>query len=239
MQEMKKFYWVSCHGYSDVAPIFSSDFIVQYCVLVIHVWGIFRFLCLTWAHNMIKPSSFIKYIVFWLWDRGILCLVNFIVCYQLRICHGLILPGFLAYLSRRIVCTIVIMHCPSSIICPSMVTFTHFQLFLVNCWTEFDKAWLEKSTQRPFPSLCLLGWSINKDGHPFLWLAGTFSATVEGNLTKLDRKQVPLSSSVPSLCSSCWSINERWLPRPLIDGDIFYPSSAVTVIPCMTLWKQF
>ena len=39
----------------------------------------------------------------------------------------------------------------------------HFWLLLWNCWTEFNETWQEARSQRFLPSLCLSGWSVNKN----------------------------------------------------------------------------
>ena len=53
----------------------------------------------------------------------------------------------------------------------------HFLLLLFNCWTEFNENSREARSQRPLPSLCLLGGSENQDSHPGLQLAETFSTS--------------------------------------------------------------
>ena len=39
----------------------------------------------------------------------------------------------------------------------------HFRLLLWNCWTEFNETWQEARSQRPLPSLCFSGRSVNKN----------------------------------------------------------------------------
>ena len=39
----------------------------------------------------------------------------------------------------------------------------HFRLLLLNRWTEFNETWQEARSQRPLPSLCLSGRSVNKN----------------------------------------------------------------------------
>ena len=39
----------------------------------------------------------------------------------------------------------------------------HFRLLLWNRWTEFNETWQEARSQRLLPSLCLSGWSVNKN----------------------------------------------------------------------------
>ena len=53
----------------------------------------------------------------------------------------------------------------------------HFQLLLLNRWTEFNETWQEARSQRPLPSLCFSGRSEKQDGRPGLWLAETFSTS--------------------------------------------------------------
>ena len=42
----------------------------------------------------------------------------------------------------------------------------HFQLLLWSCWTEFNETWQEARSQRPLPSLCFAGRSVNKNVRP-------------------------------------------------------------------------
>ena len=42
----------------------------------------------------------------------------------------------------------------------------HFRLPLWNHWMDFNTTWLEARSQHPWPSLSILGWSVNKKGHP-------------------------------------------------------------------------
>ena len=39
----------------------------------------------------------------------------------------------------------------------------HFRLLLWNRWTEFNETWQEARSQRPLPSLCFSGRSVNKN----------------------------------------------------------------------------
>ena len=39
----------------------------------------------------------------------------------------------------------------------------HFRLLLWNCWMEFNETWQEAISQRPLPSLCFSGRSVNKN----------------------------------------------------------------------------
>ena len=50
---------------------------------------------------------------------------------------------------------------------PKMAALTsdwlrHYWLLLWNRWTEFNETWREARSQRPLPSLCFSGWSVNK-----------------------------------------------------------------------------
>ena len=79
----------------------------------------------------------------------------------------------------------------------------HFQLLLWNCWTEFNETWQEERSQCPLPRLCFSGRSEKQDGRPVLWLAETFSTSLNP-LNGFDetwqdaRSQCPL----PRLCFS-------------------------------------
>ena len=53
----------------------------------------------------------------------------------------------------------------------------HFQLFLWNRWTEFNKTWQEARSQHPLPSFCFSRQSEKQDGRPGLWLAEIFSTS--------------------------------------------------------------
>ena len=94
---------------------------------------------------------------------------------------NLIATLFLVHLSRRLKCTIVITHCPSSVRPsvrrPSVVNFSHFRLLLWHHWTELNETWQEGRSQHPLPSLCFSGRSEKQDGRPDLWLAETFSTS--------------------------------------------------------------
>ena len=134
---------------------------------------------------------------------------------------------FLVHLSRRLKCTIVIMRCPSSVVRPSVVNFSHFQLLLWNRWMEFNKTWQEARSQCPLPSLCFSGWSEKQDGRPGLWLAETF---LTSPLKPLNRIQRNLTGSKISTSSTKFVLfgsigRTRWPPWPLIGWDIFNFSS--------------
>ena len=102
------------------------------------------------------------------------------------------------HLSRRLKCTIVITHCPSSVVRlsvarPSVVNFSHFRLLLWNSWTEFNETWQEARNSTPSTKFVFFG-SIGKTRWPpwpmIGWDIFDFpSETVERNSTKLDRKQ--------------------------------------------------
>ena len=53
----------------------------------------------------------------------------------------------------------------------------HFRLLRWNRLTEFNETWQEARSQRPLPSLCILGRSEKQDIRPGLWLAETFSTS--------------------------------------------------------------
>ena len=134
---------------------------------------------------------------------------------------------FLVHLSRRLKCTIVITHCPSSVRRPSVVNFSHFQLLLWNHWTEFNENWQEARSQRPLLSLCFLGRSEKQDGLPGLWLAETFSTSPLKPLNGIEGK---LTGSKISTSSTKFVFfgpigKTRWPPWPLIGWDILDFSS--------------
>ena len=134
---------------------------------------------------------------------------------------------FLVHLSRRLKCTIVIMRCPSSVVRPSVVNFSHFQLLLWNCWTEFNQTLQEARSQPPLPSLCFSGRSEKQDGRPGLWLAETFSTS---SLKPLNGIQPNLPGSKISTSFTKFVFfgpigKTRWPPWPLIGWDIFDFSS--------------
>ena len=134
------------------------------------------------------------------------------------------------HLSRRLKCNIVITHCPSSVVRPSVVrlsVFSHFRLLLWNHWTEFNETWQEARSQRPLPSLCFSGRSEEQDGRPGLWLAETFSTSP---LKPLNEIQGNLIGSKISMSSTKFVFFEpiektRWPSWPLIGWDIFDFSS--------------
>ena len=41
----------------------------------------------------------------------------------------------------------------------------HFRLLFWNRWTEFNETWQDARSQRPLPTLCFLGRSVNKNVH--------------------------------------------------------------------------
>ena len=89
----------------------------------------------------------------------------------------------------------------------------HFRLLLWNRWTEFNETWQEASSQRPLPSLCFSGRSVNKnvrigrflkevahctqvhDMWPFGPLVYFSSETAERNSTKLTGSKISTSST--------------------------------------------
>ena len=131
------------------------------------------------------------------------------------------------HLSRRLKCTIVITRCPSSVCLSvrpsSVVNFSHFQLLLWNCWTEFNETWQESRSQRPLPSLCFSGRSEKQDGRPGLWLAEAFPTSP---LKPLKGIQWNFTGSKISTSSTKFVFfgpigKTRWPPWPLIGWDIF------------------
>ena len=128
------------------------------------------------------------------------------------------------HLSRRLKCTILIMHCPSSVRPLSVVVnFSHFWLLLWNHWTEFDETLQEGRSQRPLPSLCFSGRSEKQDGRPGLWSAETFSTSplkpLNGIQRNLTGSKISTSSTKFVFFGPIWKT--RWPPWPLIGWDIF------------------
>ena len=137
----------------------------------------------------------------------------------------------LVHLSRRLMCTIVITRCPSSVRLSvhlsSVLNFSHFRLLLWNRWTEFNETWQEARTQCPLPSLCFSGWSEKQDGRPGLWLAETFSTS---SLIPPNGIQQNLTGSKISMSSTKFVFfgligKNKMAPWPLIGWDIFDFSS--------------
>ena len=129
---------------------------------------------------------------------------------------------FLVHLSRRLMCTIVITRCPSSV-----VNFSHFRLLLWNRRTEFNETWQEARSQRPLPSLCFSCRSEKQDGRPGLWLAEIFSTSPLKPLNGIQRN---LTGSKISTSSTKFVFfvpigKTRWPPWALIGWDIFDFSS--------------
>ena len=111
-------------------------------------------------------------------------------------------------MSRRLKCTIVITRCPSSVVCLSVVNFSHFRL-LKNHWTYFDETLQDASPRRPLPSLCffvpighprwpprpLIGWNI-------------FRLLLRNRWMDFDKtwQEVSPQRPLPSLCFSSRSV---------------------------------
>ena len=100
---------------------------------------------------------------------------------------------------------------------------TNFRLFLWNNLKEFNETWQEATSQCPLPSLCFSGQSEKHNGHPGLWLADTFSTFslkprkgIHRNLTGNK-----ISTSYTKFVFFGSIRKTRWLPWPLIGGDIF------------------
>ena len=49
-----------------------------------------------------------------------------------------------------------------SVICPSVINFSHFWFLLRNHWREFNETWQEARSQHPLPSLCFRADQKNK-----------------------------------------------------------------------------
>ena len=140
------------------------------------------------------------------------------------------------HLSRRLKCTIVITRCPSSVVrlsvClsvrpSSVVNFSHFQLLLWNCWTEFNETWQESRSQRPLPILCFSDRLEKQDGRPDLWLAEAFPTSPLKPLKGIQRNFTGSKISTSSTKFVFFGPigKTRWPPWPLIGWDIFDFSS--------------
>ena len=114
-----------------------------------------------------------------------------------------------------------------SVVRPSVVNFSHFQLLLWNHWTEFNETWQEARYQRPLPSLCFSGRSEKQDGRPGLWLAETFSTSPLKPLNGIQQNLIGSNISTFSTKFVFFGPIEktRWPPWPLIGWDIFNFSS--------------
>ena len=140
--------------------------------------------------------------------------------------------SFLVHLYKRLMCTIVITCCPSSVhpsVRPSL-TFRIFDFSSETTEQNSNKTWQEARTQHPLPSLCFSCRSEKQDGRPGLWLAETFSTSpltplngIQGNLTG---SKISTSSTSFVLFGAIWKT--RWPPWPLIGWDIFHFSSETT-----------
>ena len=118
-------------------------------------------------------------------------------------------------------CTIVITHCPSSV-----VNFSYFRLLLWYHWTEFNETWQEARSQSPLPSLCFSGRSEKQDGRTGLWLAETFSTSLKPlNGIKQNFIGSKISTSSTTFVFFRLIGKKIWPPQPLIGWDIFYFSS--------------
>ena len=106
---------------------------------------------------------------------------------------------------------------------PASDWLKHFQLLLLNHWTELSETWQEARSQRPLPSLCFSDWLEKKDGHHSLWLAEIFFTSF---LKPMNRIQGSLTGSKISTFSTKFAFSElirktRWPPQPLSGWDIF------------------
>ena len=103
-----------------------------------------------------------------------------------------------------------------SVVRPSVVNFSHFQLLLWYHWTEFNETWQYKArSQHPLPSLCFLGRAEKQDGRPGLWLAETFS---NSPLKPLNRIRWNLTGRKISRSSTKFDSNSGW--RAIVNTPI-------------------
>ena len=103
---------------------------------------------------------------------------------------------------------------------PAYDLLRHFQLFLWNCWIEFNKTLQEAGSQCPSPSLCFSGRSEKQDGRPVLSLAETFSTSLK-RLNRIQRNLTESKISTSTKFVFFGSIRKtRWPPWPLIGWDI-------------------
>ena len=99
----------------------------------------------------------------------------------------------------------------------------HLQLFLWNCWIEFNKTWQEASSQHPIPGLRSSGWSEKQDSRPVLWLAETFFTSPLKPLNGIQRNLTESKFSTSSTKFVFFGLIQKtiWLPWYLIGWDIF------------------
>ena len=99
----------------------------------------------------------------------------------------------------------------------------HFWLLLWNRWTEFNEIWQEARSQRPLPSLCLIGLIGKTRWRPWsliVWdIFDFFSETAEQNSMKVTGSKISTSSTKFVFFGPIGKT--RWPPWPLIDWDIF------------------
>ena len=72
----------------------------------------------------------------------------------------------------------------------------HFQLPLWNRWMEFNETWQEARSQRPLPSLCFSGRSVNKNVHLCRFLKKVAHRTQVHDMW-------PFGPLVYTTCSTC------------------------------------
>ena len=100
----------------------------------------------------------------------------------------------------------------------------HFQLFLWNCWIEFNKTWQEARYQHPLLGLRFSGWSETQDSRPVLWLVETFWTSPMKPLNGIRRNltESKFSTSFTKMCFSGWSKKQcgrpgLWLAETYFD----------------------
>ena len=103
----------------------------------------------------------------------------------------------------------------------------HFLLLLWNRRTEFNETRQEARSQHPLPSLIFSGRSEKQNGCPGLWLAETYSTSLQKLLNGIQRQLTVSKISTFSTKFVFFGLigKTRWLPWPLFGCDIFDFSS--------------
>ena len=95
---------------------------------------------------------------------------------------------------------------------------------------EYIETWQKASTESSLTSLCLLGQSVNKDGHPVLWFAETSAHSPLKPLNEIWRKWTEASTQWYYALYQVYVFliicQQRWPHWPWIDWYIFVFLSA-------------